>query len=372
MERSANPHHIPGHRYVRNRNTMVKNLLVIDYGTTDWYSVFRGCTISTGEEPESESIRVEQCGWQDLTLISSSETGAHCLLRGSGPEAIFPQQKSDRLFRPDFVLVRNFPMNLHGQSYRNVLLGLLFANVPGVNAPSAVLTCSDKPHVYGLLCQVRRALASEGIDFPLIPQLYFPNISSSREDTLLESEHELQSQSQSGQCGGELLQRRIQSHMPLVAKVGTIHSGYGKAKVATESELHDLRSCLLLTEQYYTMEPFIADCVYDLRLQVIGDRMRVYKRQSDSGWKHNWGNLKFESVDTIDPRHRAWMQAVQRMMPGLDMFALDVMHTADGREYIIELNDTAMGLMYEHETEDTLAIRDLVLKRMNETFLQCK
>jgi len=35
---------------------------------------------------------------------------------------------------------------------------------------------------------------------------------------------------------------------------------------------------------------------------------------------------------------------------------------------ILELNDTAPGLMYDHEKEDSEHIRDLVLERMNQHF----
>jgi hypothetical protein len=44
------------------------------------------------------------------------------------------------------------------------------------------------------------------------------------------------------------------------------------------------------------------------------------------------------------------------------------MVTKDGKEFIIEINDTAMGLMFEHEKEDALDIRDLVVKKMEEYF----
>lgn len=51
------------------------------------------------------------------------------------------------------------------------------------------------------------------------------------------------------------------------------------------------------------------------------------------------------------------------------MLAIDVLHTKDGRDYIIEINDTAFGLMYEHEKEDAHYIKDEVLKRMQGLFV---
>jgi hypothetical protein len=51
---------------------------------------------------------------------------------------------------------------------------------------------------------------------------------------------------------------------------------------------------------------------------------------------------------------------------GLDICALDVIHTTDDKEYILELNDSAIGLSPDHVQEDNILIRDLVLRRMNE------
>ncbi len=56
------------------------------------------------------------------------------------------------------------------------------------------------------------------------------------------------------------------------------------------------------------------------------------------------------------------------MFGGMEILALDVLHMKDGREYIIELNDTAIGLMFEHLEEDSLLIRDLVIEKMNHRF----
>lgn len=39
-----------------------------------------------------------------------------------------------------------------------------------------------------------------------------------------------------------------------------------------------------------------------------------------------------------------------------------------GKDFIIEVNDTAPGLMYEHEEEDLGRIRDLVVQRLNEYY----
>lgn len=66
--------------------------------------------------------------------------------------------------------------------------------------------------------------------------------------------------------------------------------------------------------------------------------------------------------------YKFWADEVAKLFGGLDILALDVLHTKDGRDYIIELNDTAPGLMWEHEEEDLGHIRDLVLQRMSEAY----
>jgi hypothetical protein len=60
------------------------------------------------------------------------------------------------------------------------------------------------------------------------------------------------------------------------------------------------------------------------------------------------------------------MDKVSSMFEGMDMFALDVMVDMDGKEHIIEINDSSMGLLWEKEHEDNMKIRDLVLQRMGQ------
>ena len=83
--------------------------------------------------------------------------------------------------------------------------------------------------------------------------------------------------------------------------------------------------------------------------------------------------------------YKVWADEVAKMFGGLDIHALDVLHTQDGKwitisvlmgtqlaligkDYIIEVNDTAPGLMYEHEEEDLGHIRDIVVARINQHY----
>lgn len=47
------------------------------------------------------------------------------------------------------------------------------------------------------------------------------------------------------------------------------------------------------------------------------------------------------------------------------MIVIDAIHAADGKEYILEVNDTSIGLGPEDEEEDNTYIRDIVIERLN-------
>lgn len=49
---------------------------------------------------------------------------------------------------------------------------------------------------------------------------------------------------------------------------------------------------------------------------------------------------------------------------GLDICALEMVVGKDGREYIIEVNDSALTLMGDSQEEDRRHIADLVVQKM--------
>lgn len=81
----------------------------------------------------------------------------------------------------------------------------------------------------------------------------------------------------------------------------------------------------------------------------------------------SWGNIKFEDYE-LKPHHKKLADKVQKVFDGLDIFSLDVVKTKDGREVILELNDTATGFMYDHEKEDLNIVKSIVLEKMNSLF----
>jgi len=71
----------------------------------------------------------------------------------------------------------------------------------------------------------------------------------------------------------------------------------------------------------------------------------------------------------VTEQYKLWIDECSQLFGGLDICALDLLHSEkEGRDYILELNDTAIGLVHKYEKEDMLHIRDIVLMRMKEAF----
>lgn len=55
---------------------------------------------------------------------------------------------------------------------------------------------------------------------------------------------------------------------------------------------------------------------------------------------------------------------VAELFGGLDICALEIIVGKDGKEFIIEVNDSALSLMGETQEEDRRFIVDLVIQKM--------
>jgi len=316
-------------------------LLIVDY-SNDYYKLFgKQCKLESGE-----GIVVEQTEWKDMHVEASSEGGAVVFLKKSDNPWPFSSQKEERIIRPDFCLFRNFPRDIHDNDYKNMVIALMFAGIPAVNSLHSLFMCMERPLVYAELLKISKKLGAD--NFSLIPMNYYPNqpISSSFVHGRLDPKHA--------------------TSFPLVCKVSSTHAGYGKMRAQDEHDLKDLGCILALHKDYYTTEPLL-EFEYEFRVQKIGDHYRAFRRNSDTSWKGNWGNLTFKDHDW-DPKYKVWADECSKMFGGLDILALDVLHMKDGKDVIIELNDTACGLMFEHESEDLGHIKSLLLQRMNEAF----
>ncbi|XP_074111099.1 synapsin isoform X2 [Cotesia typhae] len=308
-----------GHAYNKDR---CFTLLVIDDQNTDWSKYFRGRRLHGDYE-----IRIEQAEFRELSL-TANELGTMVSM------AVFRNgSKVIRCFKPDFALVRQ---NLRdaNEDHRNILLGLMYGGIASVNNLTAIYNFQDKPWVFAHLMGLQRRLGKE--NFPLIEQTYYPN------------HHEMVSA----------------PRYPAVVKVGHAHGGTGKARAENNQEFADLASLAALTNTYCTAEPYI-DTKYDVHVQKIGTNYKAFMRKSISGnWKSNVGSAMLEQL-AVTERHRSWIDSVAQLFGGLDICAIELLVGKDGREYIIEVNDSALSLMGDSQEEDRRHIADLVTAKMH-------
>lgn len=308
-------------------------ILVIDY-SVDWSTVIKKHSKLANGRP----IVVEQSEWRHVHVEASPER-LRCFLGPSESGAFSSRQAEPREIAPDLLVVRNFAVGLKGDTFRNVLVAFAMAGIAAVNSVDSLIAGLDRPLMYGQLLRIQRRLGRE--QFPLIPFTLHTNLASGVNKQLLVAA----------------------GPFPVVVKSSSTHAGFGKALCHDKSQLDDLMTILALHSDYFTVEQFMS-AAFEFRLQQIGKHRRAFRRNSDDNWKNNHGQLTFKDHDWL-PQYDAWMDACQEICGGLDMFALDVLHLADGRDAILEINDTAFGLMFEHEKEDLGHIAELVLEKAN-------
>lgn len=69
----------------------------------------------------------------------------------------------------------------------------------------------------------------------------------------------------------------------------------------------------------------------------------------------------------IEPteEHKFWASECAKLFGGMDVFAIDALHGKDGKDYIIELNDTAIGILASIWEEESNEIVRLAIERMD-------
>ena len=103
-----------------------------------------------------------------------------------------------------------------------------------------------------------------------------------------------------------------------------------------------------------------------------------------SGWKSQFGrwskifvqqttneSIGGSSLSCIEltDDYKRWADECSKLFGGMDILAVDALHGVDGKDYIIELNDTAIGILTQNWEEDTLSLCQLVIERMNQIYV---
>eukprot|EP01119_Soliformovum_irregulare_P012154 TRINITY_DN3143_c0_g1_i1.p1 TRINITY_DN3143_c0_g1~~TRINITY_DN3143_c0_g1_i1.p1 ORF type:complete len:290 (-),score=59.21 TRINITY_DN3143_c0_g1_i1:710-1579(-) len=240
--------------------------------------------------------------------------------------------------KPDFVLMRNQPRGPTPESdRRNVLYGLMMANVPSINSCFSEYMNLERPIMFGALQQVKKKLGHD--KFPLIDQTYY-------------SSHK---------------QMIIAPEFPVIVKISHAHAGMGKIKLKDNEGFRDLATVMALHKDYCSAEHYY-DSQYGIRVQVLGESIRVYKKVfTGSGWKSQFGGSDLQNMEVTD-QFREWADECRKLFGGLDIFAIDALHTNEGKDVIIELNGTAIGIHATFYEEDSCIIRDMVVNRMSSIY----
>ncbi|MDP2436137.1 MAG: hypothetical protein Q8P67_10370 [archaeon] len=278
-------------------------------------------------------VCVEQTTFPDMSITSYHQGGAVVTLRKGRPGA-----SAGRTVQVDFVLLRSVSRGVHGQDSRNLLLALMHAGVPAVNSLLSAYMALERPVMWGQLRAVQERLGGPS-QFPLVAQDFH----------------------------ARPREMAVSPDLPCVVKVAHAHAGHGKVLVRDAEQWDDVRSLLALHGDYATAEPYVpADS--DARVQKIGRHYRAFSRTSPN-WKMNQGHSSVVSEVPVPPEWRRWADECASCCGGLDILGLDLVHDrATGRYSVLELNDTAIGLVHAVAQEDNAAIRDLVLFRMTQHF----
>ncbi|UJR10521.1 hypothetical protein I4U23_014724 [Adineta vaga] len=317
---SITPKELLNHSEIQSNKSKI--LFIIDEHYVDWKKYFKDRKLFADYD-----IRIEQATFNEIGLSAHSNGGISIGINTfrSGIPVI-------RSFHPDFVLVRQYVKDVD-VNWINIILGMQYGAVPSINSMRALYNFQDRPWIYAELCQIQRRLGAE--KFPLISQTYYPN-------------HR---------------KMFISPPYPSVIKIGHAHQGLGKILIKNTYDYHEITGIIEISQCYSTIEPYIPGRC-DIYLQKIGQHYKALRRTSlSNNWKANIGSCIIEKIPLTE-RYRLWLDEVSQIFGGLDLCAIELIQTNDGKEYIIQINDCTMQLIGENQEEDYRMIADLIVHKM--------
>ncbi|MDH5647388.1 MAG: hypothetical protein OEZ01_15365, partial [Candidatus Heimdallarchaeota archaeon] len=255
----------------------MKKLLIIDHPRHNWLEHFDGLQLESGED-----IVVDQANIHKINLSATSRDGIKLELMPEEQPIANSQQSEYRKFVPDMVLIKKIS--------RNILFGFMYSNIPAINSLESLYMNLERAIVFGGLIEINKRLGND--EFPLIDQYYY-------------QDH---------------YQMDKSPEFPIVTKIGSAHSGFGKMKIESRQRFQDFASVMALYKDYVTSEPFIP-VEYDFRIQKIGTSYRGLKRIS-TNWKANTGSYMLEEIPVSD-KHKKWVDECSELFGGMDILALD-------------------------------------------------
>merc|ERR1712228_114815 len=244
--------------------------------------------------------------------------------------------------KPHFLLIRNQPRGaLPVTDCLNAFYGLMMTNVPSMNPMQCVYMNLERPIMLSALRAIEKRVGHN--KFPLINATYY---SSER-------------------------QMVIAPEMPAVIKIAHAHAGMGKIKVDNQTAFRDVSTIIALNDHHCTAESFI-EPEYGIRVQKIGkDNYCVMKKMfTGSGWKSQFGGSMLTQIELTE-EYKLWADECSKCFGGMDILAVDAIHgSKTGKNHIIELNGTAIGILPERWQKDSIYISEMVVDRLNEHYCQ--
>lgn len=136
-------------------------LVIIPDTRTDYGELFKDAHLTDGR-----SIKVVQAQWSEVLVTSDAAAGTlKCYVHVNN-------SISKGTHQPDFVLIRSEVRGVSPtQDYRNMLYGMMYAQIPSLNSLHSIYCFLERPVVFAELNRLNKRLGSEV--FPIVRQSYF-------------------------------------------------------------------------------------------------------------------------------------------------------------------------------------------------------